>query len=81
MNRYKLIFEKTYTDRCISKKLQQEIIIESGLELNNEKELIALGNSKLYKEHPDFFQNANQLNPAGWTQPAIKNISQLNEFD
>ena len=74
MNRYKILFEKTYSDRCISKKAEQEIIIESELDLNKTEELSQLGFNKLIFDCPEFFQNFSHKSINGWSEPVIKNI-------
>ena len=81
MDTYKLIFEKKYADRCISKNVTKEVIVKTNLEMSSKIELTELGHSKLLVECPDFFQNAESINPAGWTTQIIKEIVQINKHD
>lgn len=74
MNRYKIIYQKKYTDRCISKTMQHEIIIDSELDIEDRNNLIELGNAKLQNEFQDFIQNTAGLNPQGWTEPIVQEI-------
>jgi len=82
MNKYKFIFEKSYTDRCVSKKLTKEVILESALDHNYHKnELSQLAFTELASIHPEFLSNINERNLNGWTQPQIKEIQLVNNYE
>lgn len=75
MNQYKFIFEKSYTDRCVSKKITKEILIESALDYKHQKnELDNFAFSVLALIHPEFISNINERSINGWSQPQIKDF-------
>ncbi|OGU36155.1 MAG: hypothetical protein A2068_12240 [Ignavibacteria bacterium GWB2_35_6b] len=82
MNKFKFIFEKSYTDRCVSKKITKEIILESALDHQNQKdELNNLAFAALASNYPEFINNINERNATGWTQPQIKDFQLINNYD
>lgn len=82
MNKYKIVFEKSYTDRCVSKKITKEIILESELDHQYQKnELNNLAFSVLASDYPEFINNINENNVNGWTQPQLKDFQLINNYE
>lgn len=82
MKQYKFIFEKSYTDRCVSKKITKEVLLESALDHQNQKdELNNLAFSVLASHHPEFINNINENNAKGWTSPQIKDMQLVNNYE
>ncbi|KAB2840873.1 MAG: hypothetical protein F9K45_08545 [Melioribacteraceae bacterium] len=80
MNKYKIIFEKSYADRCVTKKITKEIVIESALDFKHQRnELNNFAFSVLASTHPDFINNINERFLNGWSQPQIKDFKLIDK--
>lgn len=77
MNKYKLIFEKTYSNRCVSKRVEHVIDFESDLSRSQITELREFGYNKLLKDYPQFFMDDIHTGKAGWSKPKVKEIIQI----
>ena len=81
MNRYKFIFEKTFTNRCVSKKIEQEVIVESEVNINQRKDLNELAYAKLIADYSYFFSNETEQGTHGWSRPQIKEFHLINNSE